>query len=37
MDNIDNFQQLQAQYLSALQNDYPPPLNEDDYEGGADE
>ena len=36
-DNIDNFQQLQAQYLSALQNDYPPPLNEDDYEGGADE
>lgn len=36
-DNIDNFQRLQAQYLSALQNDYPPALDEEDYEGGADE
>ena len=36
-DNIDNFQRLQAQYLSALQADYPPALDEEDYEGGANE
>lgn len=36
-DNIDNMQQIQAQYLSALNNDNPNvPGNGEDYEGGAD-
>lgn len=36
-DNIDTMQQIQAQYLSALNQDNPNvPTNEGDYEGGAD-
>ena len=36
-DNIDAMQQIQAQYLSALNNDNPKIENEGDYEGGADD
>lgn len=37
-DNIDTMQQIQAQYLSALnQNDPNVPANEEEYEGGADD
>ena len=37
-DNIDTMQQIQAQYLSALNQDNPNvPANEGDYEGGADD
>ena len=35
-DNIDNFKQLQAQYLSALNEETPNVPSEEDYEGGAD-
>ncbi len=35
-DNIDVMQQIQAQYLSALNQDSPSIENEGDYEGGAD-
>lgn len=35
-DNIENFRQLQAQYLSALNNDNPTIESEGDYEGGAE-
>lgn len=36
-DNIDNFKQLQAQYLSALNEENPVIESEGDYEGGADD
>lgn len=36
-DNIDNFKQLQAQYISALNEDSPTVPNDGDYEGGADD
>lgn len=36
-DNIDAMQQIQAQYLSALNQDNPSVQNEGDYEGGADD
>ena len=36
-ENIDNFRQLQAQYLSALNEENPVVPSEDDYEGGADD
>lgn len=37
-DNIDNMRKIQAQYLSALNNDNPNvPGNGEDYEGGADD
>lgn len=37
-DNIDNIQKIQAQYLSALNNDNPNvPGNDEDYKGGADD
>ena len=36
-DNIDNFKQLQAQYLSALNEESPSIESEGDYEGGADD
>ena len=36
--NIDNMQKINAQYLSALNEDSPNiPGNEEDYEGGADD
>lgn len=37
-DNIDNMQQIQAQYLSVLNEDNPTiPDGEEDYEGGAED
>ncbi len=37
-DNIDTMQQIQAQYLSSLNQVNPNvPINEEDYEGGADD
>lgn len=36
-DNIDDMQQIQAQYLSALNQDDPNVPNEEDYEGGAED
>lgn len=36
-DNIDNMQKIQAQYLSALNQDNPNVPSEGDYEGGADD
>lgn len=36
-DNIDNFKQLQAQYLSALNEENPSVESDRDYEGGADD
>lgn len=36
-DNIGNIQQLQAQYLSALNEESPSIESEGDYEGGADD
>lgn len=35
-DNIDNFQKIQAQYLTALSQENPNIESEGDYEGGAD-
>lgn len=36
-DNIDDMRQIQAQYLSALNQDNPNVPNEEDYEGGAED
>lgn len=36
-DNIDTMQQIQAQYLSALNQGNPSVQNQGDYEGGADD
>lgn len=36
-ENIDNMQKIQAQYLSALNQDNPNVPSEGDYEGGADD
>lgn len=36
-DNIDNMQKIQAQYLSALNQDNPNVPSDGDYEGGADD
>ncbi len=35
-DNIDNFEEIQAHYLSALNEDAPYIESESDYEGGAE-
>ena len=37
MSNIDNFEKLQAQYLSELNKENPIIESEGDYEGGADD
>lgn len=37
MSNIDNFEKLQAQYLSELNKENPRIESESDYEGGADD